>query len=55
MPEAALRGERGDVRPEFIERVTAAVEAEDKATLRTLLSDLHEADMGDVLEALERA
>ena len=51
MPE--LRGESGEVRDEFVERVTAAIEGKDATTLRALAGDLHEADMGDVLEALD--
>ena len=51
MPE--LRGESGEVRDEFVERVAAAIEGKDAATLRALAGDLHEADMGDVLEALD--
>lgn len=53
MPELAMRGERGEIRPEFIERIAAAIEAADAAALRALVGDLHEADMGDVLEALD--
>lgn len=48
-----LRDEEGGVRPEAVERVHAAIEAEDAAILRSLLGDLHEADLGDLLEALE--
>ncbi|MEZ5789109.1 MAG: magnesium transporter [Xanthobacteraceae bacterium] len=48
-----LRDEEGDVRPEAVERVRAAIEAEDAALLRSLLGELHEADLGDLLEALE--
>ena len=36
----------------FVLRVSEAVEAEEVATLRELVSDLHESDLGDVLQAL---
>jgi magnesium transporter len=50
---AALRDEEGALCPEFVERVHAAVEAGDAATLRALVGELHEADLGDLLEALD--
>lgn len=52
-PEDALRDERGEIRPEFVEKVTAAIEASDSAALRALAGDLHEADLGAVLETLD--
>jgi len=48
-----LRGDDGAIRGEFVERVAAAIEAADAAALRDLVGDLHEADQGAVLEALE--
>jgi len=53
MPARALRGKRGEVRREFVESVEAAIAAGDVAALRELTGDLHEADMGDLLEALD--
>jgi magnesium transporter len=53
MPEETLRDERGELRPEFVEQVTAAIEASDVAALRAQAGDLHEADMGALLEALD--
>ena len=53
MPANSLRNERGEIRPEFVEQVTAAIEAADGPALRALAGDLHEADMGDLLEALD--
>ena len=41
------------MRAEFIERISQAIEAADTAQLRELLSDLHEADVGAVIEALD--
>src|SRR5262245_7269657 len=49
----ALRDENGAIRYEFIDRVRAAIEADDGATLRTLVGELHEADTGDLIEALD--
>lgn len=54
MPPPPLRGERGEIRPEFIEQITATIERADAEALRALAADLHEADMGDLLEALDQ-
>jgi len=48
-----LRGEDGAIRGEFVDLVTQAIEATDAAALRELVGDLHEADVGALLEALE--
>ncbi len=48
-----LREEDGAIRAKFVARVGHAVDADDTAALRTLVGDLHEADLGAVLEALE--
>jgi magnesium transporter len=53
MPEDPLRNERGEIRPEFAERISQAIVASDVAALRALAGDLHEADMGALLEALD--
>lgn len=53
MPALAVRGERGELRHEFVERIEAAIAEENGAELRALAGDLHESDMGDVLEALD--
>jgi magnesium transporter len=49
----AVRDEEGAVRPEFVWDVSNAIKAHDGATLRVLVTDLHEADLGAVLESLE--
>ena len=49
----ALRGEDGAVREDYVERVAQAVEAADAALLRELVGDLHQADVGDLIEALD--
>ena len=48
-----MRDEDGDVRPEFVEKIAAAVKAADAAFLREIVAELHEADLGDLIEALE--
>ena len=48
-----LRGEDGAVRPEFVEDVARRIAANDTAALRALVGDLHEADLGDLIEALD--
>jgi magnesium transporter len=55
VPQAsgALRDEDGAIRGDYVERVAAAIEALDAATLRALLGGLHEADAGDLIEALD--
>ncbi len=49
----ALRDDDGAIRAEFVARVRTALEAADAATLRRVVGDLHEADLGDLLEALD--
>lgn len=49
----ARRDEHGALRPEFIERVAEAIARKDAAALRALAGGLHEADAGDLLEALD--
>jgi magnesium transporter len=48
-----LRDEDGGLREEFVAEVAGAIEAGNKDLLRALVGDLHEADLGDLLEALE--
>lgn len=48
-----LRDEEGALRLDFVEAVTRAIDAGDVPALRELVGDLHEADLGAVLEALE--
>lgn len=48
-----LRDEEGALRPEFVEAVAQAIDAANVAALREMVGDLHEADLGAVLEALE--
>jgi magnesium transporter len=48
-----FRDERGDVGERFISTVRSAIAAKDAVLLRRLVGDLHEADLGDLIEALE--
>ena len=52
--DSVLRDDEGAIRAEFVARVRTAVEAADAATLRGLVGDLHEADLGDLIEALDQ-
>ncbi|MEP7031523.1 MAG: magnesium transporter, partial [Pseudolabrys sp.] len=47
-----LRTKDGSIRVAFIKQVTRAIEAGDVAELRRLVGDLHESDLGAVVEAL---
>jgi magnesium transporter len=48
-----VRDEDEDIDPRFVTALAAAIEAGDGERVRALTEDLHEADFGDVLEALE--
>jgi magnesium transporter len=47
-----IRDDEGDLRADFVERVSKAIHEHDGATLRGLVADLHESDLGSVLHAL---
>jgi magnesium transporter len=49
----ALRDDEGAIRPEFVATVSEAIAGRDAGLLRALVSDLHEADVGDLIEALD--
>ena len=48
-----LRTKDGSIRVAFVRQVARAIEAADVAALRGLVGDLHESDLGAVLEALD--
>jgi len=48
-----MRGEHGEIRRDFVERIAGAIRAGDADTLRAVVADLHEADLGDLIAALE--
>ena len=52
-PVPALRDADGEIVPAFVQAVDAATRAGDSQRLRDLVGDLHEADQGALLEALE--
>jgi magnesium transporter len=53
LPELAFRDDEGEVNAAFVERVTALVSAGDHDGLVAAAADLHEADLGRLLEALD--
>src|ERR1043166_8600210 len=48
-----MRDDDGDIRSEFIEKVSDAIKAADTPFLREIVAELHEADLGDLIEALD--
>lgn len=53
--EADIYGEDGAIRADFLERVEAATEQGDLNTLIFQVSNLHESELGDLLETLDAA
>jgi magnesium transporter len=49
-----MRGEGGEIRREFIDDIARAIKADDAPFLRALVAELHEADLGDLIAALEQ-
>src|ERR1700751_1284004 len=48
-----MRGEEGEIRREFVEEIARAIKAKDAPFLREVVGELHEADLGDLVAALE--
>src|SRR3954454_11875047 len=48
-----MRDEEGDIRPQFVEKISVAIQAADAPFLREIVAELHEADLGDLIEALD--
>ena len=48
-----MRDEEGQLRHEFVEEVTRAIHAADRPLLCEVVAELHEADLGDLIAALE--
>ena len=48
-----MRDNEGQIRPEFVEEITRAIQADDTVFLRGIVGELHEADLGDFSAALE--
>jgi magnesium transporter len=49
----ALRDEEGAIRDEYVAQVTEATQGRDAGLLRALVGELHESDVGDLIEALD--
>ncbi|MBU6456122.1 MAG: magnesium transporter [Bradyrhizobium sp.] len=49
----SMRDENGEIRREFVEEVTRAIHETNIELLREIVAELHEADLGDLIEALE--
>jgi len=48
-----MRAEDGEIRREFVDEIARAIHAADTPFLRTVVAELHEADLGDLIAALE--
>jgi magnesium transporter len=48
-----MREESGEIRPAFIEEISNAINAGNAPFLREVVAELHEADLGDLIAALE--
>src|SRR6266436_10300855 len=48
-----MRDEDGEIRQEFIEEIARAIHAGDAPLPRAIVAELHEADLGDLIAALE--
>src|ERR1700732_2715665 len=48
-----MRDENGEIRSEFVENISRAIQVADAASLRAIVAELHEADLGDLIAALE--
>src|SRR5437660_11913318 len=47
------RNENSEIRAEFAEEITRRIQAKDTQFLRAVVAELHEADLGDLIAALE--
>src|SRR6201994_2636231 len=48
-----MRDEDGEIRHEFVEEITRAIHQADTVLLRAVVAELHEADLGDLIAALD--
>src|SRR5258708_9848256 len=53
LEQLPMRDEDGEIRREFVEEIARAIHAEDAAFLRAVVAEQHEADLGDLIAALE--
>jgi magnesium transporter len=48
-----MRDESGEIRHDFVEAITRAIHEANTTLLRAIVAELHEADLGDLIEAIE--
>src|SRR5215475_7117933 len=48
-----MRNEDGEIHPEFVGEITRRIKAADATFLREVVAELHEADLGDLIAALD--
>src|SRR5690242_262338 len=48
-----MRNEAGEIRPAFVEDITRSIKAGNAQLLREVVGELHEADLGDLIAALD--
>jgi magnesium transporter len=48
-----MRDEEGEIRQEFVAEITRAIHADNTPLLRGIVAELHEADLGDLIGALD--
>jgi len=48
-----MRNEDGEIRPAFVEEITRSIKAGNAPLLREVVAELHEADLGDLIAALD--
>ncbi|WP_322517444.1 magnesium transporter [Rhodopseudomonas palustris] len=53
LDQLSMRDEDGEIRVDFVAAIARAIEQENAPFLREIVSDLHEADVGDLIEALQ--
>jgi magnesium transporter len=53
LDDLPMREHNGEIRAEFVAAISRAIAAEDKPFLCEIVSELHEADLGDLIEALQ--
>ena len=53
LDQLPMRDESGEIRHQFVEEITRAIHEENTSLLRAVVAELHEADLGDLIAALE--
>ncbi|MBV9561912.1 MAG: magnesium transporter [Bradyrhizobium sp.] len=53
LERAPMRDEDGEIRPDFVAEIAEAIGAGDASFLKEVVAELHEADLGDLIAALE--